>query len=54
MMIPAHELIAYRDSMMATPGAAHNTFKFIKAMYAWAKERGHCPHSPAAGIKVDY
>ena len=54
LMIPPHELIAYRDSLMATPGAAHNTFKFIKAMYAWAVERGHCPLNPAAGIKVAY
>ena len=54
MVIPPHELIAFRDSLMATPGAAHNTFKFIKAMYEWAVARGHCAINPAAGIKVAY
>ncbi len=54
MSIPTHELVSYRDSLMATPGTAKNTFKFIKAMYKWAVERGHCPANPAAGITVNY
>ncbi len=52
--IPAHELILFRDSLMATPGKAKNVFKFLKAMYKWGGERGHCQTNPAAGIKVDY
>lgn len=54
MSIPTHELVTYRDSLMATPGTAKNTFKFIKAMYKWAVERGHCSSNPAAGITVAY
>ncbi|MDD9727188.1 site-specific integrase [Roseovarius sp. SK2] len=54
MVIPAAELMAMRDDMMATPGAAKNTFKFLRAMYAWAVDRGHCSVNPAAAIKVEY
>lgn len=54
MVIPHHELIVYRDSLMSTPGQCHNTFKFLKAMYKWAVERGHCDINPAAAIKVEY
>lgn len=52
--IPAHELILFRDSLMATPGKAKNVFKFLKAMYKWGCERQHCQINPAAAIKVDY
>ncbi len=54
IMIPESELLALVDSMMATPGAAKNMMKLVKAMYAWAVPRNHCPYNPAAGIKVAY
>lgn len=54
IMIPQEEMIRYRDGLMSTPGQAHNTFKFLKAMYAWGVERGHCKSNPAAAIKVVY
>lgn len=54
MTIPQHELTALRDDMMGTPGSAKNMFKFIKAMYEWAVDRGHCKVNPAAGVKVAY
>ncbi len=52
--IPPHELILFRDSLMATPGKANNVFKFLKAMYKWGLERNHCKTNPAKGIDVDY
>lgn len=54
MEIPPHELLALRDRMMATPGAAKNMFKMLKAMYRWAVERQHCQQNPAAAINVEY
>mgnify|MGYP003118721204 CR=1 FL=1 len=54
MLIPEAELLALVDDMMATPGAAKNMMKFIKAMYAWAVPRKHCAYNPAAGINVAY
>jgi integrase len=52
--MPAHELILFRDTLMGTPGKAKNVFKFLKAMFKWAGERGYCQTNPAAAIKVDY
>jgi integrase len=52
--IPPHELVLFRDSLMATPGKAKNMFKTLKAMYSWAVERGHCATNPAASISVAY
>ncbi len=52
--IPSHELILFRDSLMATPGKAKNMFKMLKAMYLWAVERNHCKVNPAAAISVEY
>lgn len=52
--IPPHELILFRDSLMATPGKAKNMFKMLKAMYLWAVERNHCKVNPAAAISVEY
>lgn len=52
--VPSHELIKFRDSLMATPAKAKNTFKMLKAMYSWAYDRGYCKTNPAAAIKVAY
>lgn len=54
MAIPQSELIIYRDSMMGTPGKAKNSFKFLKAMFKWAVDRGYCAVNPAEGITVKY
>lgn len=54
MAIPQSELIIYRDSLMGTPGKAKNSLKFLKAMFKWAVERGHCNVNPAEGITVRY
>ncbi|MEL8055991.1 MAG: tyrosine-type recombinase/integrase [Pseudomonadota bacterium] len=42
---------AGRDSRAATPGAANNFLKAVKAMYLWANEDGHVTHNPAEGVK---
>ena len=52
--IPDHELILFRDSLMATPGKAKNAFKMLKAMFTWAVVRGHTKSNPAAAINVAY
>lgn len=52
--IPQHELLLFRDSLMATPGKAKNAFKMLKAMYAWGVERGLVAANPAAGVSVAY
>lgn len=52
--IPDHELILFRDSLMATPGKAKNMFKMLKAMFVWAVARGHAQSNPAAAVSVAY
>ena len=52
--IPPHELVLFRDSLMATPGKATNTFKMLKAMFKWALDRKYTQTNPAAAIKVNY
>lgn len=41
---------AGRDARAATPGAANNMIKAIKALYAWGMEMGHVSHNPAEGV----
>ena len=48
--MPQSQLILLRDKKAATPGAADNFIKAVRAMYAWGTDRGHCKANPAAGI----
>lgn len=48
--MPQGQLVLLRDKKAATPGAADNFIKAVRAMYAWGLERGHCKANPAAGI----
>lgn len=48
--MPRHKLIEFRDSMVATPGAADNMIKAIRAMYTWAIDRGIASENPASNI----
>lgn len=50
MLMPRSEVIKIRDEMIATPGAADNMVKSIRALYAWAIERGEVSENPASGI----
>lgn len=51
MDMPPAAVIELRDKYLATPAAADNLVKAIRAMYAWAIERGHVKTNPAAGIR---
>jgi integrase len=48
--MPRHKLIEIRDGMNATPGAADNMVKAVRAMYAWAIDRGLAQENPAVAI----
>lgn len=48
--MPQSELVKLRDKKSATPGAADNFVKAVRAMYAWGTERGHIQANPAAGV----
>lgn len=50
MDMPRSKIIEIRDSMIATPGAADNMVKAVRALYAWAIENGLVKSNPAAGI----
>jgi integrase len=50
MSMPTAALIEFRDTMTATPGAADNMVKAVRAMFAWGIERGHVKSNPAKGI----
>ncbi|WP_245943253.1 tyrosine-type recombinase/integrase [Rhodovulum viride] len=50
MQIPRAKIVEIRDSMIATPGAADNMVKALRACFAWAIERGILTENPAAGI----
>lgn len=50
MEMPRHKVLEIRDAMAATPGAADNMVKALRALYAWAVEYGHVRDNPAAGI----
>ena len=50
MQMPRHKLLDIRDSMAATPGAADNMVKTLRALYAWAVDRGHVTENPALKI----
>lgn len=48
--MPRHKLIEFRDGMTATPGAADNMVKSVRALYAWAIDRGLASENPASNI----
>lgn len=48
--MPIAELVAMRDARSATPGAADNFVKTVRAMYRWGLDRGMVDHNPAAGV----
>lgn len=50
MAMPQTELVKLRDEKSATLGAADNFIKAVRAMYAWAIERGHVGTNPAKRI----
>jgi integrase len=50
MAMPRAKLLEIRDDMAETPGAADTMVKTLRALYAWAMERGHVSENPAAGI----
>lgn len=50
MLMPRSEVIKIRDEMVATPGAADNMVKAIRALYAWAIDQGYVTDNPASGI----
>lgn len=50
--IPQAELIRLRDSLTSTPGKQKNMFKFLRALFKFAVDRGHVAADPAAGVKV--
>lgn len=50
MEMPRHKVVEIRDELVATPGAADNMVKALRALYAWAVERGIVSDNPAIGI----
>ena len=51
MAMPPDQVVRIRDAMVATPGAADNMVKSIRALYAWAIERRIIDGpNPAAGV----
>lgn len=50
MAMPRSAVVKLRDKMTATPGAADNMVKAIRALYTWARDQGHVTENPAAGI----
>lgn len=50
MLIPRHKIIEIRDGMAATPGAADNMVKALRAMFTWAEEDRLIRENPATGI----
>ncbi len=49
-VMPQSHLIKLRDKKAATPGAADNFIKTVRAMYAYAVARGLTKANPATGI----
>jgi len=51
MAMPTEQVVKIRDGMIATPGAADNMVKSIRALYGWAIERRIIEGAnPAAGV----
>lgn len=50
MAMPGHAVLAMRDDMAPTPGAADNFVKAVRALYAWALARQLVAKNPASGI----
>jgi integrase len=44
-------VLGMRDSLAATPGAANNWHKVIRALLAYAVDLEMIPHNPAAGVR---
>lgn len=51
MDMPRGAAVALRDSLSATPGAADNMIKSVRALYQWAIEQGHVRDNPTDGVK---
>lgn len=53
MRMPPEAIAKIRDDLIATPGAADNMVKALRAMFAWAchRERGLLKVNPATGIE---
>lgn len=49
--MPKGQLVRLMDMKAATPGAATNFLKAVRAMYAWAVERDLLASNPATGIR---
>jgi len=52
MQMPRHIVIRIRDAMTATPGAADNMVKAIRALYAWGMDQGYVTENPATAIST--
>jgi integrase len=52
MDMPPFAIVAIRDAWAATPGAADNLIKTIRAVYRFAKARDMVASNPAAGIEA--
>ena len=50
MEMPRAKIIEIRDGMAATPGAADNMVKALRALFAWAVEVERMKDNPAKGI----
>jgi integrase len=50
MRMPRAAVMKIRDDLTATPGAADNMIKSIRALYAWAIDMGHVAANPAAAV----
>jgi integrase len=50
MEVPRSKIVEIRDSMAATPGAADNMVKSLRALFAWAVETGRMKDNPASGV----
>jgi len=47
---PSSAFVEIRDAWGATPGAADNMIRSVRALYKWAIEREYVDNNPAAGI----
>lgn len=52
MRMPRKAVVKIRDDMAATPGAANNCVKTLRAMYDWGVDRGIVDDNPTTGVKA--
>jgi integrase len=52
MDVPPYAILAVRDAWAATPGAADNMIKTLRAVYRFAQKRDLVASNPAAGIEA--